>query len=267
MRNKINLKYDLSPLALERWQPCLKAVDADNTISVLDEIGDNWEGTGVTAKRIMAALRSIGDGDVVVNINSPGGDMFEGLAIYSALREHPGKVTVKILSLAASAASVIAMAGDEIQIAKSGFMMIHNAWVFAIGNRHDLRGFADVLEPFDASMAQVYADRTNTDVAEVKALMDAETWLSGQTAIDSGFADAFLPSDQIKQEDNPAASAVKKLDIALAKAGLPRSERRKLLNDFKAATHNAGGNDTHNAVSNGDLLVLTRNLKGIFDHA
>ncbi|MBN0106041.1 Clp protease ClpP, partial [Pseudomonas aeruginosa] len=87
---------------------------------------DWWTGEGVTAKRIAGALRAIGgDVDVTVNINSPGGDVFEGLAIYNLLREHKGKVTVRVLGLAASAASFIAMAADEVKIARAGFLMIH----------------------------------------------------------------------------------------------------------------------------------------------
>ncbi|WP_034085582.1 head maturation protease, ClpP-related, partial [Pseudomonas aeruginosa] len=110
---------------------------------------------------IAGALRAIGgDVDVTVNINSPGGDVFEGLAIYNLLREHKGKVTVNIIGLAASAASFIAMAGDEIRIGRAAFLMIHNAWLIAMGNRNDLREIADWLEPFDMTLADIYAQRT-----------------------------------------------------------------------------------------------------------
>ncbi|KLB48562.1 peptidase, partial [Xanthomonas euvesicatoria] len=104
---------------------------------------------GVTARRVAGALRAMGKGPVTVNVNSPGGDMFEGLAIYNLLREHDGEITVKVLGLAASAASIIAMAGDTVQIARAGFLMIHNAWVMAVGNRNDLIEVADTLKPFD----------------------------------------------------------------------------------------------------------------------
>ena len=126
------------PSALDRWNGGLKAAASDdNTISVFDVIGQDYWGEGVTAKRIAGTLRSMNGADVTVNINSPGGDMFEGLAIYNLLREYQGKVTVKVLGLAASAASIIAMAGDDIQIGRGAFLMIHNCWVVAIGNRHD----------------------------------------------------------------------------------------------------------------------------------
>lgn len=93
--------FDLRPDAVDRCQPeiCAAANDSDTSISIYDSIGENWEGMGVTAKRISAALRSIGPQDVKVNINSPGGDFFEGVAIYNLLREHQGKVTVRVLGV------------------------------------------------------------------------------------------------------------------------------------------------------------------------
>lgn len=163
--------------ALERWNAGIMAQPStENTISILDVIGEDfWTGGGVTSKRVAAALRAIGDQEVFVDLNSPGGDFFEGVAIYNALRSHPHKVTVRILGLAASAASVIAMAGDDIQIGKAGFMMVHNAWVIAIGNRHDLMEAAQTMEPFDDAMATVYSDRAGVKKAKAAEWMDNET--------------------------------------------------------------------------------------------
>ena len=102
---------------LEKWRPMAAEADDAATISVYDVIGqDWWTGEGVTAKRVAGALRAIGKKPVTVNVNSPGGDMFEGLAIYNLLREHPAEVTVRVMGLAASAASIIAMACDRIDI-------------------------------------------------------------------------------------------------------------------------------------------------------
>lgn len=237
------LQWEISPRALERWTPDLMAADkADNTISILDPIGqDPWTGEGVTAKRISAALRSIGDKDVVVNLNSPGGDLFEGMAIYNLLRDHKGEVTVRVLGVAASAASIIAMAGDEILIARAGFIMIHDTWVITLGNRHDLREIADTLEPFDAAMADIYAARTGLEAKKIGKMMDAETWIGGAAAVEDGFADALLPADEVKKDANAKGERVAAylLDMALAKAGMPRSERRALLQEFKSGTPSA----------------------------
>nr|WP_314591579.1 head maturation protease, ClpP-related [uncultured Serratia sp.] len=227
------------PSALDRWNGGLKAAASDdNTISVFDVIGQDYWGEGVTAKRIAGALRSMNGADVTVNINSPGGDMFEGLTIYNLLREYQGKVTVKVLGLAASAASIIAMAGDEIQIGRGAFLMIHNCWVIALGNRHDFAAMAEYLEPFDNAMADIYSARSGLDSDAVKQMMDGETYIGGSDAIEKGLADGLLSSDSVTSDDESPAAALRKLDSLLAKSNTPRSERRKLL---KALTGNTPG--------------------------
>ena len=231
-------KGGVSPLAFDRWNPAIKASDEnDNTIGIYDPIGyDYWDDSGVTAKRISAALRSLDGAGVVVNINSPGGDVFEGLAIYNLLREYKGHVTVRVLGVAASAASFIAMAADEIQIARAGFFMIHNAWTGFWGDRNDLRETADFLEQIDDTIADIYHVKSGLSMDELKADMDKERWINGRDAIDSGFADAFLPSDVVVEDTKNFTKekvAAHKADILLAKAGMSRSSRRELIQDLK----------------------------------
>ncbi|WP_236217467.1 head maturation protease, ClpP-related [Pseudomonas rhodesiae] len=197
---------ELRPMAVERWNPSICAANEDDqSVSIFDPIGfDPWTGGGVTAKRIAAALRTIDGADVTVNINSPGGDMFEGLAIYNLLREYSGKVVVKVLGLAASAASIIAMAGDEVRIARAGFLNIHNCWVVAMGNRYDLMEMAERLAPFDQAMADIYAARTGDPQDAMQKLMNADSWIAGSAAVEQGFADGLLASDAIRQGAQPA---------------------------------------------------------------
>ncbi|WP_337264343.1 MULTISPECIES: head maturation protease, ClpP-related [unclassified Serratia (in: enterobacteria)] len=228
------------PSALERWNGGIKAAAADdNSISIFDVIGQDYWGEGVTAKRIAGALRSMNGADVTVNINSPGGDMFEGLAIYNLLREHPGKVTVKVLGIAASAASIVAMGGDEIQIGRGAFLMIHNCWVYAMGNRNDFAALATDLEPFDKAMADIYAARSGLDIKTVQAMMDAETYIGGSDAVDQGLADSLLSADAVTSGDDSPAAALRKLDALLAKTNTPRSERKKLIQALKGSTPGA----------------------------
>ena len=231
------VQWDTRSDVISKWDASvISAESKDATITMYDPIGSDGWSDGVTAKRVSAALRSIGGRDVTVSINSPGGDFFEGIAIYNLLREHPHNVTVKVVGLAASAASVIAMAGDEIQVAKTGFLMIHNAWVFAIGNRHDLRDSANVLDEFDAAMASLYADVSGKSIEETAKLMDDETWISGESAIEMGFATSLLDLDEIAEDAGTTGdsnAAVRKVDVLLAKQGLPRSERRELLKQLK----------------------------------
>src|SRR5690606_6588880 len=157
--------------------------------SMFDVIGeDGWTGGGVTASRISAALRSIGNKDITVRINSPGGDMFEGIAIYNLLRAHPARVTVEVLGWAASAASIIAMAGDDIRMGFGSFLSVPNAWGVVIGKRHDMREAAALFEQFDAARAATYEARSGMKRADIEQLMEAETFMDPAQAIDYGSA-------------------------------------------------------------------------------
>lgn len=214
--------------------PRAAAVDGSDVITILDVIGyDWWTGEGVTAKRVSAALRQIGDKPVTVVINSPGGDFFEGVTIYNLLRAHPSKVTVQILGIAASAASVIAMAGDEIEIAKLGFMMIHNTQWVAAGDRHVMYETGDIMKVFDETCAEMYADRTGQELAVIQKMLDDETWLGGQGAVDKGFANKVADFDAETSAVSNSKPALYRLEAALASGKpLPRSERRKLIKEL-----------------------------------
>lgn len=261
-------QFDMRPDALERWEPAIRsAVDGDTSISVYDAIGEGWDGSGVTAKRIGAALRSIGPKDVTVNINSPGGDFFEGVAIYNLLREHPAKVTVRVMGLAASAASVIAMAGDEILMGDGSFIMIHNAWAVAIGNRHDMRAASDQLEPFDAAMADVYAARTGMSAKDAAAMMDKETWIGARQAVEDGFATGMIEEGQITKDTKASGDkrALAMIEASMAKAGYSRSTRRDAFKALFSGKPCAAGNDaTPSAGENLAAMLqnLTQTLRG-----
>lgn len=237
----------ISPMALSRWDPSVRAAESpetdDRTITIYDVIGEDWwTGAGFTSKRMAAALRTMGKGPVSVAINSPGGDMFEGISMYSMLREHDGEVTIKVMGLAASAASVVAMGGDKVMIARPAFLMIHNCWVMAIGNRHDLRDAADQIEPFDAAMADVYAARTGEDAKVMAKLMDRESWIGGSAAVEQGFADSLLASDQVgKAAARASASAVRRIEAALRASGMPKSEAVRLISEFKSSAGDPAG--------------------------
>lgn len=237
--------FELSARAVESWRPSIQAADqgkSDTTISIFDPIGaDPWTGEGVTAKRIAAALRTMGGKDIDVLINSPGGSLFEGLAIYNLLREYEGKVTAKVLSIAASAASFVAMAADEIQIARSGFFMIHNGQVWAAGDRNALIEVAEWLKPFDSAMADIYAQRTGLDAGAVAEMLDRETWMTAADAVAQGFADGYLASDLVEDtEADRQAQALHRVGVALANQGMPLAERRKVLNDLRPVPQSCG---------------------------
>jgi len=270
---KPGLRTVTSPSSLDRWNPGVKAAaeqDGDATISILDVIGADFWGEGVTSKRVAGALRAIGERDVTVSLNSPGGDYFEGLAIYNMLRDHPAKVTVKILGIAASAASVIAMAGDEIQIARAGFLMIHNTWVVAMGDRNQLREVADWLEPFDLAAVDIYSARTGISADELTKMLDRETWIGGSAAVDQGFADALLDADEISAGAKNSAgkihpvSAWHKVEALLAQAGsTTRSERRELLAALKGGMPGAASTGMQDAAVITEVENLLSDIRAI----
>ncbi|MGV1870896.1 head maturation protease, ClpP-related [Agrobacterium rosae] len=231
------------PSVFDKWaseSAGVRAVDqGDNVITMFETIGeDYWSGGGVTAKKVAAQLRAIGPRPVEVQINSPGGDMFEGIAVYNVLREHSQPITVKIMGMAASAASIIAMAGDTIEIGAASFVMIHNCWVVAVGNRHDMRETSEWLEPFDQAMVDLYAARSGKDPKDIAKWMDSETYMSGSQAISRGFADSLLASDTMTIDEDAKASdrsinEIRAMEISLVSAGMARSDARDRINKIK----------------------------------
>ena len=232
---QVKMKYEAPAVALDRWNPAIKAVksDDDATINIYSTIGEYGDGAGMTPRIVSSILRKNEGRAVTVNINSPGGDFFDGLAIHSLLSEHDGHVKIRVLGMAASAASIVALAGDEVEIAESAFFMIHNSWTVAMGNQNDMREVADRLAQFDKSMVSLYAAKTGIDEKKIAKMMEEETWIAGKDAKEYGFATNIIGEEEIEESENIAYnSAMKKMDVALAKAGMPRSERRTLLKDL-----------------------------------
>jgi ATP-dependent protease ClpP protease subunit len=167
-------------------------------IFIYEQIGESfWDGGGVTAKSFNETLRGLGDVTAIdLHINSPGGDVSEADAIYTALNAHSAKVNVYIDGLAASAASYIAMAGDTIAIAEHAKFMIHNAWGVAIGNAEEMRKLAGVLDKIDTTIRLIYQRRTGNSDKQLRDWMEAETWFTGQEAKASGFADKVIKAKE-----------------------------------------------------------------------
>lgn len=159
---------------------------AETTVIELFDDVFPWE-----AKRLLGEIRASKGKPIELRINSPGGDVFGGVAIYNALSRHDGAVNIEIEGVAASIASVIAMAGDQIRMGKGAFMMIHNPHAFAGGESSDLRATAELLDKVRSSMVGIYAGRTKLDAEKVIEMMDAETWLDADEAVELGFADSL----------------------------------------------------------------------------
>jgi ATP-dependent Clp endopeptidase proteolytic subunit ClpP len=180
-----------------RWYE-LKNLSTDVAeVAIYDEIG-LW---GITASDFVKDLQSVTAKTVALHINSPGGDVFDGLAILNALRQHPANVEVTIDGLAASAASFIAMAGNSIRIAPQAMVMIHDAAGVVVGNAEDMIDMADLLDKTSNNIAAVYAQRAGGTVEDWRAAMKAETWYSDQEAVDAGLVDEVLTAQQDAPEN------------------------------------------------------------------
>jgi ATP-dependent protease ClpP protease subunit len=260
-----HMNFDVRPDALESWEPELQAAAGDpaTSISIYGAIGPSLDGSGVTDRSIAAALRSIGAKDLTVNVNSPGGNYFQGVAIYNLLRQHQGKVTINVLGMAASAASLVAMAGDEINMGEGARMMIHNAWGVAIGNRHDMAAASEQLAPLDADMAKAYAGRSGISQDNVASLMDAETWMSADDAVAKGFATGHLSATSIskdrKQTGNRKAMAM--VEAALSQVGMSRAARRDTLKALFSGTPSAAEDATPSAGDEEVAALLQTTIK------
>ena len=159
-----------------------------NTIWIYDEITADGFG-GISGGDVVKALESIGNNPVNVKINSPGGDVFQGLAIYEALKSHPAKVTTSNDALAASIASIIYLAGDEKLASPNSFLMIHDPYSGALGTADDLRKQAELLDMAAEQLTGIYVDETQFDAKSVKSLMSIETWFNFDEAIENSLAD------------------------------------------------------------------------------
>lgn len=173
----------------------MKANDekSEAEIYIYDEIG-YW---GVTAKQFVKDLQGLGDvKNIKLHINSPGGDVFDGIAIYNALKNHGAAITVYIDGLAASMASIIAMVGNPVIMPENTMLMIHKPWGFAGGDANDMRDYADLLDKVETVLIPAYAQKTGMDPAKIAEMLEDETWLDGNECLALGFADQVIPSLQ-----------------------------------------------------------------------
>ncbi len=177
-----------------------KALDKSTGELILyGEISEyTWWGDEITPKQFKEDLDALGDIDILnVFVNSPGGDVFAGQAIHSMLKRHKATVNVFIDGLAASIASVIAMAGDTITMPRNAMMMVHKAWTWGSGNANDFRKLADDLDKIEESLIAAYLSKVSIDQDKLVGLMDAETWLTAEECLEYGFCDEIEEAKQI----------------------------------------------------------------------
>lgn len=212
-------------------------------IKIKSDIVDNdtgkfyeWFGLGATYPEQIETALNESDDDVVVDINSRGGDVFAASEIYTLLAQYPGNVTVNIQGLAASAASVIAMAGDKVRISPTAQLMIHKAWTATSGNSDDLQQESAVLNGIDESIINAYEAKTGLERTELLNMMAQESWLTAQDAVDKGFADEVITFNATPQILNAyqtpkiAKDKIEQWKQVMAKAKAYDDSHKKLAN-------------------------------------
>jgi ATP-dependent protease ClpP protease subunit len=213
----------------------VRALAAEDTTEILlyDEIG-MW---GINAGDFVRELQMITTGNILVRVNSPGGDVFDGLAIFNALGAHPAKVQTHIDGLAASIASVIALAGDTVTAAENSFFMIHNPWSIVIGNATDMRDMAAILDKVTGQLIALYAEASGQAALDVAAMIGAETWLTAAEAVASGFVDSILDeplhAGEAATASAKAAEVFAGFDLSIYR-NLPRALRQRVASKLGA---------------------------------
>lgn len=201
-------KFDYNGFKAGSPLKILNKTATESEIIIYAQIGSGWWGDEgfISAKQFSDELKKIPDtvNTINVRINSPGGDVFDGMAIYNRLKQHKAKKIVYIDGLAASIASIIALAGDEIKIGEGALYMVHLPWTFAMGDRQDLDNTINRLMDIEEQMVNIYAKKTKLDKSEVRAMLEEETWLDADEAIEKGFV-----TEKMEDTVAIAASAIK----------------------------------------------------------
>lgn len=201
------------PMSETPWRTVRNAKTEEESLELLlyDFIGLNFFGEGIDPTTLVKEIRNSEAKTIDVRINSPGGLVFDAVAIHNALREHPARVVTHVDALAASAASFVAMAGDEIRMADNAFIMIHKAHGLTVGNEDDHRETAALLAQMDKMIGNIYAKRTGNSRKTVLDMMAAETWMDAEQATEAGFADTVVDGS----EDGASSGSENRFDLSV----------------------------------------------------
>jgi len=232
-------RYWNKPIDKADWYK-IEALSDDNTeLMIYDVIGWPFNDAG----EIIRALAGINTKTLTVRINSPGGDVFDAMAIFNALQSHKSKIITRIESLAASAASFIALAGKEVQAYQNAMFMIHDPWVLAAGNQYDLREIADILEKISGNMVDIYSTNSSVGKKEIREMLKAESWFTAKEAKEKGFVDTIIDGKAAKAQFDLSMFAhvpdgfqseshkptEREIEKALRDVGLSKKEAKALL--------------------------------------
>mgnify|MGYP001381307840 CR=1 FL=1 len=225
----------------------------DNVITLSGVIDSGWYGD-ISAEDVRKLLDGV-EGDVTIKLNSPGGSAFEGIEIYNTLKDFPNKVTVEVTALAASAATFLCMAADEVVMCTGSQMMIHNAWTFTSGNADQLISIANDLRTIDNSIKEIYSERTGLDIATIEGYMQNERLWSAEETIEKGFAHRKKNVSKKESEDSVNNEHLMNMIASM-------NEQIKALQE--QIEQNNKKNDLTDEQEDGSIFVPENKLKKLF---
>lgn len=206
--------------------------EAEHSLTIYGDIGESWWDDSITAKDVENALKPINNGTIHVHLNSPGGDVFDGIAIYNQLKNHSAKVVVHVDGLAASAASIIAMAADELVMNTGSMMMIHEASTFTWGNKADIQKTLNALEGIDKSIVDIYMTRFQGERSEIEVMLQGETWFTSSEAVEIGLADKVKETSTADSDPEEVKNKVLNR-IRASKGNSSEQQKNNILNRLK----------------------------------
>jgi len=207
------------------WYKINAVSDDEAEVLLYDVIG--WPFNDAT--EFVKTLSEMRQKTITVRVNSPGGDVFDAMAIYNAIRGHGSKIVTRIESLAASSASFISLAGKEVQAYQNAMVMIHEPWAYIAGNQYSMRETADILEKISGNMIDIYSEHTKVGKRELKDLLKAETWFTAKEAKEKGFVDTILDGKAAKAQFDLSMFA--NVPDGLSAKELTEREKEKALRD------------------------------------
>jgi ATP-dependent Clp protease protease subunit len=220
----------LIPISAKQSGLTVRAKNTKAEIILYGAIGSSWDDSSISAKQFSDEIKKLGEvTEISVRINSPGGDVFDGISIYNRLKQHKAKVIVYVDGMAASIASIIMMAGDEIIVGEGSQIMIHKPWTFAMGNASDLDATINRLDDVEEQMISIYSKRTGIARAELRDLLAKETWMSDEESVELKFADKKAEDITYRMAASADVPWVKKAPVSNTNSTIVKNKLNTLM--------------------------------------
>ncbi|WP_337976568.1 head maturation protease, ClpP-related [Lysinibacillus capsici] len=229
-----NAKYaDLIPEIPKNFAVEVNSDNDETVITIYGDIGESWWFDSTSAGDIDRALKEVKTNNITVRLNSPGGDAFDGITIYNRLKDHKSKVKIIVDGWACSAASIIAMAADELIMNTGSMMMVHEAWTIAMGSKSDMQKTVDMMAKLDESLLDIYMTKAKVTREEMKQFVENETWFTANETVDIGFATSIKNEEDEEKQTNNVLDSEQFKQSVLGRLSLKPQPKQNILTKFQ----------------------------------